>query len=74
MKRAPKGTLCSLCGLPVDSKHHVYSHYTGLFYCSDLDNCHRRAKNNLTIEEAETLTNMVIEAIERGDIHNAATV
>ena len=39
---------CSICGFEVDKKKHIHSLYTELWYCTDLDECQRRASNRLT--------------------------
>lgn len=59
--RIKKGTVCATCGFEIDPARHIYSKHTGLYYCVDLDNCHRRAKNDLNYGEISQLTSRIIK-------------
>lgn len=54
---------CDVCGFPVEYSYCVLSDHTGKYYCLDMDECGRRAREELTLDEVCVLAKMAIECL-----------
>lgn len=54
---------CSRCGFLVPPNERLKSRHTGDTYCLNIDECSRRARNDLTFEEISELGKKVTRAM-----------
>jgi len=58
---------CAICDFIIPKNKGITSSFTGHSYCTNLDDCHRRAGNRLTINEIVERANEQTQRLRDAD-------